>query len=165
MPMYEFYCKDCNTIFTFFSRSITTEKVPNCPKSSSHSLQKMVSRFAVTGIAKEKNESEEDGAFPDLPIDESRMEKAMEALAGEAESIDDNDPRQAADLMRKFSDMTGLQLGDRMEEALSRMEAGEDPETLEQEMGDLSESDLFKLKSRLSSARRAPLRDDTLYEM
>ncbi|MFW6245423.1 MAG: FmdB family zinc ribbon protein, partial [Fibrobacterota bacterium] len=92
MPMYEFYCKDCNTIFTFFSRSITTEKVPNCPKSSSHTLQKMVSRFAVTGIAKEKNESEEDGAFPDLPIDESRMEKAMEALAGEAESIDDNDP-------------------------------------------------------------------------
>ncbi|MFP4163481.1 MAG: FmdB family zinc ribbon protein [Chitinispirillaceae bacterium] len=164
MPMYEFYCSDCNTIFTFFSRSINIEKTPPCPKDGEHSLQKMISRFAVTGMAKKKEEGEEDPLF-DLPIDESRMEKAMESLASEAENIDDNDPRQAADLMRRLSDMTGLQLGDKMEEALSRMEAGEDPENIEQEMGELSETDLFKLKNRLSSKKDIPLRDETLYEM
>jgi hypothetical protein len=27
MPMYEFYCPDCNTIFTFLSKSVNTEKI------------------------------------------------------------------------------------------------------------------------------------------
>ncbi|XCN71926.1 MAG: FmdB family zinc ribbon protein [Candidatus Electrothrix aestuarii] len=32
MPIYEFYCQDCNTIFNFFSSRINTEKRPDCPK-------------------------------------------------------------------------------------------------------------------------------------
>lgn len=98
------------------------------------------------------------------------MEQAIEALASEAEGIDENNPRQAATLMRKFSDLTGLKLGDKMEDAISRMEAGEDPESLEQEMGDLDENDLFKLDEGGPSGgaarkRAAPGRDETLYEM
>ena len=54
----------------------------------------------------------------------------MEALASQADGIDENNPRQTAELMRKFSAMTGLRLGDKMEDALARMEAGEDPESL-----------------------------------
>jgi putative FmdB family regulatory protein len=176
MPMYEFYCSACNTIFTFFSRSVNTEKVPACPKCKRSSLSRMVSRFAVTGRAAKKGEGgdgEEGGeGMPDLPIDESRMEKAMEALSSEAEHIDENNPKQAADLMRKFSAMTGLKLGDKMENALAKLEAGADPESLEAEMGDLSENDLFKFdgmagggaKTR-AGARKAPVRDETMYEM
>ena len=26
MPIYEFYCPDCNTLFNFFSRTINTSK-------------------------------------------------------------------------------------------------------------------------------------------
>ena len=176
MPMYEFYCPDCNTIFTFFSKSVNTEKVPACPKCRRPDLSRMISRFAVTGRAAKKGEGTEGGeggeGMPDLPIDESRMEKAMEALSSEAEHIDENNPRQAADLMRKFSAMTGLKLGDKMEDALAKLEAGADPESLEAEMGDLNENDLFKLdgaagaggKAR-SAARKAPFRDETMYEM
>jgi hypothetical protein len=69
----------------------------------------MVSRFAVT--AKSKN-SGDDSGMPDLPIDEAKMERAIESLASEAENINEDDPRQAADLMRKLSNMTGLKLGD-----------------------------------------------------
>jgi hypothetical protein len=69
------------------------------------------------------------------------MEQAMNLLATEAEHLDENDPRQAAKLMRKLTDMTGLNLGDGMEEALSRMERGEDPEAIESEMGDLLEGE------------------------
>ena len=73
--------------------------------------------------------------LPDL--DESKMEKAMNLLAKEAEKINEEDPRQAENLMRKLSDMTGLNLGPGMEEALTRMEAGEDPEKIEAISGKL----------------------------
>ncbi|MBN2035268.1 MAG: zinc ribbon domain-containing protein [Chitinispirillaceae bacterium] len=174
MPMYEFYCPDCNTIFTFLSKSVNTEKIPACPKCRRPDLSRMVSRFAVTGKAAKRGDNGEGGSvegMPDLPIDESRMERAMEALASEAENIDENNPRQAADLMRKFSAMTGLKLGDKMEDALAKLEAGADPESLEAEMGDLDENDLFKLDGAGAGGaaktlkRRAPLRDETIYDM
>jgi putative FmdB family regulatory protein len=165
MPMYEFYCSDCNTIFTFFSKSVNTEKTPRCPKCEKSTLSRMVSRFAFTGKNKGGENAEDE--MPDISIDESKMERAMEALASEAESINEDDPRQAANLMRKLSSMTGLKLGDKMEEALSRMEAGEDPEAIEQQMGDIGENDLFKQNAagKGSRQKRTPLRDETMYEM
>lgn len=105
-------------------------------------------------------------SLPD--IDERQMEKAMGLLAQEAEHMDENDPRQAADLMRKLTDMTGLDLGSGMEEALNRMEAGEDPEKIEAEMGDILEGeDLFGLKKQLAKGRKSlsPEVDDKLYDL
>lgn len=168
MPMYEFYCERCNTIFTFFSRSINTEKIPPCPKETTHTLRRMISRFAITGKSKNSAvDGDGDEGMPDLPIDEARMERAMESLAAEAENISEDDPRQAANLMRKLTDMTGLKLGDKMEDALSRMEAGEDPDAIEKELGDLDEKDLFSVASgaKTGNRTRAPLRDETMYEM
>ena len=122
-----------------------------------------MSAFAVTGRAKETGDSE------DLPIDESKMEQAMQMLAGEAERINEDDPKQAADLMRKMTHMTGLELGPGMEEALRRMEKGEDPEQIEAEMGDLLESEEPFLAAAKKGARGrlrpAPLKDDTLYDL
>lgn len=161
--MYEFYCHSCNTIYTFFSKIVNTEKTPDCPACKTSTLTRQVSRFSFTGSSKKDQES--DSEFADLPIDESKMERAMQALASEAENINEDDPRQAANLMRKLTDMTGLKLGDKMEDALCRMEAGEDPEAIEQQMGDIDESDLFKLESTRSSRQKRPVRDETLYEM
>lgn len=105
----------------------------------------------------------------DLPFDESKMEQAMQMLAGEAENINENDPRQAADLMRKLTNMTGMELGPGMQEALRRMESGEDPEQIESEMGDiLGEEEPFLLsgkKGRAAGKQTAPIRDDTLYDL
>jgi putative FmdB family regulatory protein len=164
MPIYEFYCEDCNTIFNFFSRSVNTSKKPKCPRCKTRTLERRMSAFAVTGRAKEDSDADE------LPFDESKMEQAMTMLAGEADKINEDDPRQAANLMRKLSDMTGMQLGDGMEEALSRMESGEDPEQIEAEMGDLLENeDPFLLQGKKSATgstrRKAPHRDDTLYDL
>jgi len=164
MPIYEFYCEDCNTIFNFFSRSVNTSKKPKCPRCKTRILERRMSAFAVTGRAKE------DGDADEMPFDESKMEQAMHMLAGEADKINEDDPRQAANLMRKLSDMTGMQLGDGMEEALSRMEKGEDPEKIEAEMGDLLENeDPFLLPGKKGAAettrRKAPRRDDTLYDL
>jgi hypothetical protein len=122
-----------------------------------------MSAFAVTGRARE------DDLPGDLPMNESKMERAMQMLAGEAERIDEDNPKQAADLMRKLSNMTGLNLGDGMQEALRRMERGEDPEQIEAEMGDILESeDPFQLaakKGGRGAKKGAPMRDETLYDL
>ena len=163
MPIYEFYCNSCNTIFNFFSRTVNTSKKPKCPRCKTKTLSRRMSAFAVTGRAKEGGDTD------DLPFDESRMEKAMQTLASEAESIDEDNPRQAANLMRKLTDMTGMELGPGMTEALRRMEKGEDPDQIEAEMGDLLEGeDPFGLgdkKAGKGLRRKPPTKDETLYEL
>jgi putative FmdB family regulatory protein len=164
MPIYEFYCADCNTIYSFFSKSVNTKKKPKCPKCKRITLQRQMSPFAIAGRAKENDDMD------DLPFDEGKMEQAMGMLAGEAERINEDDPRQAANLMRKLTEMTGMKLGDGMQEALSRMEKGEDPDKIEAELGDILENeDPFTLPEKKAGGKTtqkpSPARDDTLYDL
>jgi len=143
---------------------MNTEKVPACPKCKTNKLTRQISLFAFTGRAKE------DVGMEDLPFDESRMEQAMNMLSGEAENITEDDPRQAAELMRKLSGMSGLKLGQGMEEALSRMEKGEDPEKIESELGDILEDEdpFVMLGKKIKSGKfvfKGPFRDETLYDL
>ena len=86
MPIYEFFCDHCNTIFNFFSKTINTSKRPKCPQCRTRRLDRRMSAFAVTGRASE------DGDADDLPFDEAKMENAMNMLAGEAENINGEGP-------------------------------------------------------------------------
>jgi putative FmdB family regulatory protein len=160
MPIYEFYCAPCNTIFSFFSKTINTSTIPECPKCG-RAIQRQVSLFACIDRARE------DSGAEDFPIDESRLEGAMTRLTSEADKLNENDPRQAAQLMRLFSDMTGVKLGAGMQEALSRLESGEDPDAIEAEMGDiLQNEDPFQpCQTRSCSKKSAPLRDEMLYDL
>jgi len=59
-------------------------------------------------------------------------------------------------------------MGKGMEEALERMEAGEDPEKIEAEMGDILEEEepfLVSEKKPMKQRSQAPQRDTTLYEL
>ncbi|MBS1269688.1 MAG: hypothetical protein MAG794_00639 [Gammaproteobacteria bacterium] len=168
MPIYEFYCPDCHTIYNFYSRRIDTCKVPACPSDecSRVRLERQVSLFAIS-----KGREEEDSGDMLDNVDESRLEQAMMSMAGEMENIDENDPRQAAKMMRRLFDSSGLRLSGGMEEAISRMEAGEDAEQVEAEMGDLlEEEEPFAVKSKqlLGDLRRKylpPKVDETLYDL
>ena len=163
MPIYEFYCHDCHTIFNFFSSRVNTEKRPDYPKCGRAQLEKKMSIFATIGKAREE------GDDPLAGLDESRMEQALSGLMRQAEGMNEDDPRQMAALMRDFSRQTGLSLGDQMEEALCRLEAGEDPEQIEQEMGDVFDDDepfsLESMKKRVRQGPRPPAHDETLYEL
>ena len=166
MPIYEFYCPACHMLFSFLSRKVDTSTRPMCPKCRKKKLQKEVSMFSTAG----GGESDEPD---DLPIDEAKMEQAISALASDAEKIGEDDPRQAAALMRKFSDMTGIQFGQGMEEAMGRMEAGEDPDAIEEELGEAIAEDeeafivpgASKGGARSAARRKPPKRDKTLHEM
>jgi putative FmdB family regulatory protein len=171
MPIYEFYCPRCHALYDFLSKSIAASRTPRCPKGGKdHRLERQVSLFAQAGGRKGDETEEAAGGPP--PADDARMERAMGLLEKEAGAINEEDPRQAAALMRKFSDMSGLQLGRGMEQALSRLEAGEDPDAIEKEMGDLldGEEEPFSLPGdgtgkRGAARRPPPHRDPTLYDM
>ena len=165
MPIYELYCRMCNTIYNFFARSANTDKIPSCPKCKRVKLKRQMSIFARVSRSRGGEDIEE--GMP--PIDEARMEKAMSLLAGEAERINEDDPRQAANLMRKLSEATGLNMGPGMEEALQRLERGEDPEQIEAEMGDLLGSEepfTFEQKRKKDIRKKpGPRVDETIYDL
>jgi putative FmdB family regulatory protein len=165
MPIYEFYCADCHRILSFLSRRIDTQGRPACPKCSGSTLHRLPSSFA---ISKGRKEEPAGPAMPD--VDESRLERAMESLASEAEGMNEDDPRQAAHFMRRMFEAAGLPVGGGMEQALKRLEAGEDPEQVEAEMGDAFDEDPFQARQGTIAARLKrrfvpPTVDPTLYEM
>lgn len=165
MPIYEFYCKKCNTVYKFYSRTVDTTTIPKCPGCKRVKLERIFSSFATLG--KRGGEESPDAGMPD--IDESKLERAMAMLEKETRGMDENDPAQAADLMRKLTDAAGISLGEGMEEALSRMEKGEDPDKIEEELGDLLGDESFsfdsKKKKRNTKSRARPNVDETLYEL
>lgn len=173
MPIYEYYCETCHLILDFYSRTITPSRKPSCPHCGKKHLEREVSMFSATRKGHDGADGGDDG-LADLPIDEQKMGQALEALSSEAESMNEDDPRAAAQLMRKFSSMTGMAYNENIETALQRMEAGEDPEAIEAEMGDaLDDADPFVLaggkKGSKGNAnkktRGAPRHDPTLYDL
>jgi putative FmdB family regulatory protein len=174
VPIYEFYCPDCHTIFNFLARSANTTKRPRCPRCGRPKLQRQVSRFAVSKGRPEKGESDSEPDFPP-GFDESRFERALEELAREADTLDEENPRDMARMMRKLFASTGMELSGRMEEAIRRLEAGEDPDALEEEYGDLfdeegelpfgfSEGSKPSLRN-IAKKLKPPNVDETLYEL
>ena len=175
MPIYEFYCADNHKIYSFLARSLRyADLKPRCPDNPKLRMERMISNFSFTGRAKEKAAMPGD-AMPDDP----RMEAAMAEMEREFGGMDSEnpDPRQLARMMRKMSALTGDKVPAPMEEMMSRMEAGEDPEKLEQEFGGaLDEFDpggsaegetgeKQSLGNRLRALRNRPVRDPMLYEM
>ena len=174
MPIYEFYCSACHMLFNFFSARIDTAARPACPRCGRPELERRPARFATLKRAagtEAESEADEDNPFPGL--DEERLERAMESMAGELEGMgEDEDPRQMARFFRRFGEATGMKLGPRMEEMLRRLDRGEDLEALEEEMGggeggegDEGElEDWFQLKESARRLRqRRPRLDETLY--
>jgi putative FmdB family regulatory protein len=168
MPIYEFYCADCHTIFNFFARSLQTTKRPACPRCGRADLERCVSQFAISKGRSEP--SEMSGDMPDM--DETKMERVMEELSREADGLDEDNPRQMARLMRKMYESAGMPLDERVEEAIRRMEAGDDPDQIDQELGDFlgAGDDAAHLEPgarlrRIARQRAAPHVDETLYDL
>jgi putative FmdB family regulatory protein len=135
VPIYEFYCADCHTIYNFFARKIDTAARPDCPRCGCRTLERRMSRFAVSRNRRDDGDRERNSPGEDDP----KMEEAMESLMREAEGLDENDPRQLARMMRKLQQTAGAPMDAKTEEAIRRLESGDSPEKIEEELGDLFE--------------------------
>ncbi len=145
MPIYEYLCPDCNVVFSFLVKNPKTARRAYCPRcGNTETMKKMMSKFAVSGATRKSTgamKGAEPGSADDIPDLSPRQEQELMRLMTQAESMDENDPRQMGGLMRRMSEITGEQLEPEMEEAVRRLEAGEDPEKIEADLGDLGLDD------------------------
>ena len=122
MPIYEYYCHDCrhkvSLLWRSFADAETCEAI--CPRCGGRHLDRRISRVAVV--------RSEDSRMDDL------------ADLGDLDGLDENDPKSLARFMRKMADETGEDLGAEFDEVIGRLEAGEDPESIEKSMPELGDS-------------------------
>ncbi len=109
------------------------------------------------------------------------MEAAMSAMEKEFSSVDENDPRAMARMMRRMSELTGEKIDGEMEEVVRKLEEGADPDSLEDQLGGTDDassddpyaegsggetvsSDAKEPRHRFRARRTAPHRDPKLYD-
>lgn len=136
MPIYEFQCTPCRTVFSFFSRSVDTSTRPPCPRCGRPLSREVTAPAVLRG----GGDGGEDG-LGDVRIDESRMERAMDAMGDRLDALgDSDDPRAAAAAMRSFSEASGLSFRRDIRDAVDRMAAGEDPDAVGADLDAMMES-------------------------
>jgi putative FmdB family regulatory protein len=141
MPIYEFACPKCRRIYSFLSKRINPSHSPTCPKCGRKNLSREISRFAlIKGAPEPKAASPDDGSgeapMPDL--DDPRVAQAMSEMERDMEHMDENNPKHMAHMLRKMKDlMPAGTIPKEFEVAIKRLEAGEDPEKIEADMGDV----------------------------
>ena len=140
MPIYEFACPKCRVVFNFLSKRIQPGGLPTCPKCGNRKMVKQMSQFAMTRGLKEPavgaTGGEPDGPMPGM--DDPRVMQAMSEIERDMEHLDENNPRHLAHMMKKMKDvMPPGTMPKEMDIAIKRLEAGEDPEKIEADMGDV----------------------------
>jgi putative FmdB family regulatory protein len=122
MPNYEYRCLNCRRRFEVFlaykdygTRTIT------CPTCKSGNVQRRIGRIRV---AKSEESRLENMADPD-------------SLAG----LED-DPRALGRMMRQMSGELGEDMGPEFDEVIGRLEAGQSPDQIEQDLPDLGAGDM-----------------------
>jgi len=182
MPILEFLCPDCNRIYDFLAQGDYEDRVATCPRCGRQGLERQISRFAVLRGGKNphdaqgKSLSDEPGQDP---FSDPATEREMMKLMSEAEGLDESDPRQLGRFMRRMGELTGEPMDEPMEEAIRRLEAGEDPDRIEEDMGDLfgdedagpfgagesPEAESESAGPRGPRRRRRPRKDSGLYRL
>jgi len=123
MPIYEYGCYDCRKRVNIFFRSfseVETKKAA-CPRCGGSNLKRLISKVAV------------------LRSEESRLERLADP--GTMAGLDENDPKSIARWMRKMSSEVGEDMGSEFNEVVDRLEAGEDPESIEKSIPGLGSAD------------------------
>jgi putative FmdB family regulatory protein len=139
MPIYEFACSKCRRIYSFLSKRMKPDRTPACPKCGNKKLKREISRFAMTrGLKESSAAGAEDGGPPMPDMDDPRVERAMIEMERDMEHMDESNPKHMAHMMRKMKDLMppGL-MPKELDTAIKRLEAGEDPEKIEADMGDV----------------------------
>lgn len=121
MPNYPYQCQDCEKRFLKFINYADYGKTPvACPQCGSARVQRRIGRVRMA--------RSEDSRLESMP--------GMEDLAG----LED-DPRTMARVFRQMSSELGEEMGPEFNEVVDRLERGQSPEEIEQELPDLGGDD------------------------
>ena len=139
MPIYEFACPKCRKIYSFLSKRVNPTDSPTCPKCGNKKLSKQISRFAMTKGLKEPAAAGDAGEGEPMPdFDDPKVAAAMSELERDMEHLDENNPKHMAQVMKKMKDaLPPGSMPKELDEAIRRLEKGEDPEKIEADMGDV----------------------------
>lgn len=117
MPNYEYRCLNCRRRFeVFMTYAEYGTRTVTCPHCKSDKVQRKIGRIRVARS------------------DESRLENMADpsSLVG----LDD-DPRALGRMMREMSRETGEEMGPEFDEVVHRLESGQSPEQIEQDLPDI----------------------------
>ena len=171
MPIYEFYSPDNHKLYQFFARSLAYhDNIPLCPDNPAFRMERRLSRFAIIGKAKEDTADDPFGG-----MDETKMETFMAEMERDMGGMDEAnpDPRQLGRFMRKMTDLMGDRTPESLQEMVRRLEAGENPEKLEEQFGGMNSEDGMNsaadslwdtVKKSIKALSPPPQRDPKLYE-
>ncbi|HIG27680.1 MAG TPA: zinc ribbon domain-containing protein [Verrucomicrobiales bacterium] len=141
MPIYEFACPKCRMIFSFLSKRINPDHFPKCPKCGSRKLKKEISCFSALKGGKDSSGDHSEGGEGDSTIpafDDPKIQRAMNELEKDMSHLDENNPKHMAHMMKKMKDLLPQDaMPKEMDIAIKRLESGEDPEKIEEDMGDV----------------------------
>jgi len=143
MPIYEYRCEKCGRVSGFLVRSAGDHRPPACPKCGHAKMARAFSRFAAVSPRKGRggggdpvadagpppdagDGADDGGAGPEPDL------AGMESLLG---GVDENDPRSMGRAMRKIAAQAGEPMDEEMDEVVRRLEAGEDPDKIEERIG------------------------------
>ena len=167
MPIYEFQCNSCRTIYSFFARRVDTTTCPPCP----HCGKPLSREVSAVAFLQGGGDGGEDG-LGDVRIDENRMERAMAAMGDEIDRVGDTeDPKAAAVAMESFSKASGLTFNKDIQDAIHRMAAGEDADAVGADLDAMMENGETPFVSGDDTGKHStvPLtsfrRDPTLYDL
>jgi len=120
MPIYEYRCQDCRRRVSVFWRSFSEAEDGEavCPRCGGNHLTRLISRVRT------------------IRSEESRLEDLSDPSF--LSDFDEEDPRSMARMMRRMADEVGEDMGPEFDEVIGRLEAGEDPEQIEQSIPDLA---------------------------
>jgi len=158
MPIYEFLCAGCNRIYSFHTFSASSTRQPTCPRCGATSLRRVPSRFGV-GVSRPAATL---GA--DVDPDDPRVEREMTRFMSELEGLEGESPQAMAGAIRRMAELSGEPITPSMDEMIRRLEAGEDPDRLEEEMGEALEEEMG-LDDGAGRAAGPPERDSGLYPL
>lgn len=122
MPRYDYRCQNCGKRSVIFqSYAEYGRKKVKCSHCGSSELQRLIGRVRVARS------------------EESRLDQLSDPSGWG--DIDENDPRSMARMMRKMGDELGEDMPSEFDEVVDRLEAGENPEDIEESMPDLGGGD------------------------
>jgi len=132
MPIYEYRCAECGRKVSLFfgSFSIADRKTEagdiECPRCGSKKLQRLISRV---NMVRSSSSSEDSLSDADEMGD-------MGGMDGMFDGLNEDDPRSVARWARHMKDSLGddADLGPEFDQALARIEAGEDPDKVMEDM-------------------------------